>query len=165
MTPDIDYNKDMDIDESALDVEWCNQIALTMKYVKNFNYWSDKVRRLEESKKVCRSILINQANADPKRCTNKDKPNAADIEAFYRADPDYIETVEELLNAEQEKEFAELAYKEMSYTRKAALENLVKLAMANYFAGPEIPRNLTEERQMKIKQVDAGIAKNMKRSK
>lgn len=164
---ELNYEKDIEIDESALDVEWLNQARLSIRYAKNQAYWNDKVRRLEEKKKTYRSTLINLANGDPKGCTNKDKPNAADIEAFYRADDAYIKIIQELLDAEDEKEWAELAYKEISYTRKAALENLVKLHAAQYFAGPSAPRDLTYENQKKAesKEVDAGISRSMKRKK
>jgi hypothetical protein len=44
---------------------------------------------------------------------------------------------------------AEVAKNEFSFTRKAALENLVQLHGQNYFAGPKVPRNLSKERDEK----------------
>jgi hypothetical protein len=41
--------------------------------------------------------------------------------------------------------------------RKDALENMVRLHGQQYFAGPRIPRNLTEERQAKQKKADTQI--------
>jgi hypothetical protein len=45
------------------------------------------------------------------------------------------------------KEFnlVDIAKNEISFTRKAALENLVQLHGQQYFAGPKMPRDLKEE--------------------
>jgi hypothetical protein len=48
--------------------------------------------------------------------------------------------------------------------RKDALENLVRLHGLQYFAGPKVPRNLSEEREYREEQqkkVDAGVAKKL----
>ena len=41
--------------------------------------------------------------------------------------------------------------------RKAALENLVRLHSQSYFAGPAVPRNIAEERQMRDKAVQGRV--------
>ena len=54
----IDFENDIIIDESALDVEWVNQPALAMKYSK---YWADcakKLQQAEEAVKLTRAKLI-----------------------------------------------------------------------------------------------------------
>jgi len=142
---DIDYERDVVIDESALDVEWLNQPALALKYARLSAYWNDKVRRLDERKKTIRSELILKVNGDPGKLLGKDKPNAGDIEAYYRAQPEYIAVVEELNDATAEAEYATLAKDEICYTRKKALENLVVLHGQQYFAGPTVPRDLSAE--------------------
>ncbi|MFA5525873.1 MAG: hypothetical protein WC992_03520 [Acholeplasmataceae bacterium] len=149
---DIDYERDVRIDESALDVEWLNQPSLALKYARLSAYWNDMVRRLDERKKTIRSELILKVNANPAALLGKDKPNAGDIEAYYRADTGYQSVVSELNDAMKESEYANLAKDEICYTRKKALENLVVLHGQQYFAGPTVPRDLSAEYRRKESQ-------------
>lgn len=144
---DLDYEKDMRIDPDALDVEWLDQAPLATRYGQHVADLRRQVARLEEKKKTVRSELIQRANEDPKGCCGKDKPNAADIEAFYRVQKEYREVAEDLLETQYELEFAEVAKNEIAFTRKAALENLVRLHGQQYFAGPSVPRDLSREWQ------------------
>ena len=144
----IDYARDLLIDETALDLEWLNQASLAMKYGRHFADCARLCRKAEENKKVIRSGLIRQANLHPMECCQKPKPTGADIEAYYRTHSDYIEAVEDLIEAEYEKTMAEIAKNEMCFTRKAALENLVTLHGQQYFAGPAVPRNLAKEKEL-----------------
>lgn len=141
----LDYERDVRIDETALDVEWLNQASLALRYARLSSYWNEQVRHLEERKKTVRSELILKANEDPSGLLGKDRPNAADIEAYYRAHADYRAVIEELNEAVAEAEFAALAKDEICYTRKKALENLVILHGQQYFAGPSVPRDLSAE--------------------
>jgi len=143
---DLDFDRDSDIDEQALDVEWLEQTRLAVKYAKNSAYWNDKVRRLEERKKIIRSQIIIRANKSPSKTLGKDKPTASDFEAYYRSQPEYIEAVDALNDAMEEAEYAEIAKNEICYTKKKALENLVILHGQQYFAGPSVPRDLSQER-------------------
>lgn len=163
--PDIDFERDIRIDETALDVEWLEQATLALKYVKYLVKLKAKLRRLEEKKKITRSELILEVNADPEGLIGKKKPNANDIEAYYRAHDDYKEVIEELLEVQEKVEFAELAKNEICWTRKAALENLVQLHGQMYFAGPKVPRNLTDERKRKEmdRKASTGVAKRLNR--
>jgi len=161
------FEKDCQIDDQSLDIEWLEQASLGIKYCKYLAYLKDKQRQLEEEKKTIRSELILQANREPAKCCGKDKPNAADIEAFYRVNTRYQEVVEELNNVTYEAEFAEMAKTEICWTRKSALENLVKLHGLQYFAGPSVPRDLQTEyreyQEQKNKKVDTGISETLKR--
>lgn len=145
--PDItvDYERDIRIDETALDVEWLNQAPLAIRYARLSAYWNDQVRRLEERVKTIRSELILKVNENPGDLIGKEKPNAGDIEAYYRAHHEYQAAVTELNDAAAEAEFATMVKDEVCYTRKKALENLVQLHGQQYFAGPTVPRNLTAE--------------------
>lgn len=162
-----DFDADANIDPTALDVEWLEQTRLGLKYCRYLSYLKDKQRYMEERKKTKRSELIVAANKDPYKCCGKEKPNAGDIEAYYRNDSKYQEIVEELNAIISETEFTEMAKDQICWTRKTALENLVKLHGMQYFAGPDMPRNLAEEFQAaqarRNKTADAGIAGALKR--
>lgn len=161
----MDYKNDIKIDETSLDLEWLDQATLAMKYGKHFAFCKKRFNEAEEKVKIIKAELIAEANADPVRCCSKEKPNAADIEAFYRMHERHKEAKEEALTAQFELDMAEIAKNEISFTRKAALEQLVTLYMGNYFAGPKIPRDLTWEREQKRRKVNTGIATKLSRKK
>jgi len=151
----MNYERDTRIDVDALDTEWADQADLARKYAKHLTNTKAEVSRLEERKKTKRSELIVKANKNPLELLNKKSPNAGDIEAYYRTDREYIQIVKELIDLQEEAEFEELAFQEIAWTRKKALENLVTLHGQQYFAGPKVPRDLSKEYQKKHDQKKA----------
>lgn len=143
----IDYEKDILIDPNALDVEWLNQASLAMKYGKHYARCKRNLTLAEEKVKVTRSELIDEANTDPITCCGKEKPNAADIEAYYRNHKKHKAAKDEWLKASYELDIAEVAKSEISFSRKSALENLVRLVQIGYCAAPSAPRDLSFEAQ------------------
>lgn len=160
---ELDYEKDMYTDETALDVEWLHQANLARKYGKHVAELRKQVNKLEEKKKTIRAELIQYANRNPIEACGKEKPNAADIESYYRSQNEYKQVVNDLLDAQYELEYAEVAKNEIAFTRKATLENLVKLHGQQYFAGPSIPRDLSQERMKKEKQKEVNNKIRVKR--
>ena len=159
----MNYEDDIRIDETALDIEWLEQASLAMRYGQHYAECRRKLVEIEEKIKVIRAELIAEANEDPQRCCNKDKPNAADIEAFYRNHKRHKRAKEQWVEAQYELDMAEIAKNEISFTRKATLENLVRLHGQQYFAGPQVPRDLASERQFRQKRIDSGVAGKMTR--
>jgi len=162
---EIDYERDVKIDEQALDTEWLEQAPLARRYAKHLADCKNQVRQLEEKKKTIRSELINEVNKDPKMVLGKDKPNAADIEAYYRTHSDYKEVTEELNEAQYELDYAELAYQQIAWTRKKTLENLVILHGQQYFAGPSTPRDISKEWEQHEKQKQSDKKVQVRRKK
>jgi len=160
----MNYEEDMRIDETALDVEWLEQATLAMKYGRHFALCKRRLIEAEEKLKVVKAELIAEANANPTKCCSKDKPNAADIEAYYRNHKRHKAVKEAWVDAQYECDMAEIAKNEVSFTRKAALEQLVSLFISNYFAGPKMPRDITWERGEFSKKVNTGIANKLKRT-
>lgn len=156
---ELNYEKDIQIDESALEVEWLGQSSLSLRYAKHLSYLRGQTARLEEMKKITRSELILKVNKDAEKLIGKKSPNANDIEAYYRTQKEYQEVVEELLLVKEELEYAELAYQEIAWTRKKALENLVILHGQRYFAGPDSPRDISKEweKTRTQREVDASV--------
>jgi len=164
---ELDYEKDIEIDESALDVEWLDQANLALRYGRHYVALRRQVQLAEERVKTIRSDLIAEANEDPEGKLGKSKPNASDIEAYYRRSEVYRKAKTDLIDKEYELGYAEIAKNEISFTRKAALENLVTLHGQQYFAGPRIPRNLSKEWENRKRQkgVDEKIARGMRRER
>jgi hypothetical protein len=161
----MNYENDIRIDETALDVEWLEQAPLAMKYGRYYALAKRRLIEAEEKVKVTRAELIAEANADPEGCCNKKNPNAADIEAYYRMHKRHKQAKEEWVTAQYELDMAEIAKNEVSFTRKAALESLSQLYMSNYFAGPKGPRDLTKAREERKQKINAGIASHLTRTK
>ena len=162
----MNYEEDMKIDEAALDVEWTDQARLALKYGRHWSECKQELSLAEEHIKLVRSELIKQANEDPERFLGEGvKPTGPVVEAYYRNHKRHQAAKQEWVEAMFEANVAEIAYKEISYTRKAALENLVRLLQTDYFAGPSFPRDLSEEVAIKNKRANSGVAKQLKRKK
>ena len=161
------YEDDIRIDATALDVEWLEQPSLAMKYGRIYAGIKADLAKAEEKVKVIRSELIKEANENPEMCCGKSKPNASDIEAYYRNDERHKKIKKKILKLQHECDIAEIAKNEVSFTRKAALENLVTLHGAQYFAGPAIPRNITKEWEDKerSKRTSRKITEGMRRTR
>lgn len=153
----VNYREDVVIDVNNLDKEWVDQAPLGLKYAKLVSVLRGKKRKIEELRKIRRSELIIEVNNHPEETCNKPRPNAADIEAYYRNHPDHKKLSEQLIAAEEELEYAELARMEISVTRKTALENLVKLHGQSYFSTPT-----TKKYKKDFNNVKQGIADEVK---
>jgi len=151
---DTDYRDDLRIDPDALDVEWLNQAELFAKYSRMAAEAKKRAKKKAERVKVVRSELMIEAKKLGEVKTDKQ------AEAYYRTHPDHQDAKEELFEAELEADILDGAVFAF-HQRKVALENLAKLVVANYFASPEAPRNLSEEaerlRSLERKEVVDGI--------
>ena len=143
---EINYLDDMYIDESALDVEWLNQPPLALKYGAYFSVAKRDLAKAEEKIKIVRSELVKNATEDPDKHLGQGiKPTSPIVEAFYRNHEKHKKAKKKVIRLQYECDIAEIAKNEMSFTRKATLENLVILHGQQYFAGPQVPRNLTKK--------------------
>ncbi len=61
----MNYEQDMIIDESALDVEWLDQTSLANKYGRNWAECRQALTLTEENIKLVRAELTKEANEDP----------------------------------------------------------------------------------------------------
>jgi hypothetical protein len=138
----MNYEEDIEIDPSALDVESLRQASLFYQYSKTEAEAKHKHQLIWENAKVIRSELILQAAED------KALKNAQAVEAYYRSHPKYKKAKEELIQAEYEQNIASAACFAMRQ-RKDMIENLTRLAMADYFARPSEPRDLAGESSKK----------------
>ena len=164
---DIDYEKDMSIDEDAIDLELFYLPKVEERYIRAVSIAFKNKQILHEELKTKRSELILKANKHPKKCCHKDKPNAGDIEAFYRTDKGYKELKEELIEADDTYNVLNEMKDGIHFTKKGALDNLTQLMNMEYFAGPVMPRDINDERRKwkKKKAINKKIGSGMKRGK
>ena len=144
-TTDLNYEDDIKIDKENLHKEWLKQPSISYEYKKHYINLKKLYQLKYEELKTIRSQLIKEANEDPDGCCGKSKPNAGDIEAYYRDHKKYKKIKEELIEVEYEMNMAEVAKDEIAFTKKKALEELGILWKAEYYAIPNLPKNFGEE--------------------
>lgn len=137
------YKQDVEINPEALDVEWVRQAALYLKYGEQVAKMRDRVDRLKEKLDVQDASLSLKIRKDPFRF-GMDKVTEGNIKELVLVSEDHVELSNELAETRYELEILQTALRAMD-VKKSALENLVRLHGASYFAGPSVPRNLGEE--------------------
>jgi len=153
MDKELNYEKDINIDETSLDVEWLEQSSLTAKYAR---IQADAEREYEKAKErleVLKAELDLEIRANPKEYINEEitKTTEAVISNAIIQQKSYREASDEVIEKKHEFNIAKGAVKSID-SKKTALENLVKLHGQQYFAGPSVPRDLSKEWENKQKQ-------------
>jgi len=159
----MNYEKDIEIDESALDVEWLKQPSLMYTYSKNL------ARRRKELDEAKQNLDVAKAEADKEIRTNPtkfglEKTTDAVVTNAILIHPDYKEAYTTYLEAKFEVDIAQSAVNAFEQ-RKAALENLVRLHGQQYFAGPKVPHDLDWIREQKQKSANTAVASGLSRKK
>jgi len=157
------YIKDIEIDETALDVEWLNQPSLMFKYA---NLMAEKRKELDLQKEkvdlkmaeLDKAIRIDPESYELIKITEKAVSNAILMHPVFKGiNEEYIQTKFDF-------EIHKNAVMALSY-KKEALENLVKLHGQQYFASPSVPRDLSKEWENKQKQKRSDSKVKMKRTR
>lgn len=160
----MDYKTDVIIDESALDVEWINQPKLAIKYGIVWAELKRDLEYLEENLKVKTAELVDAVNSDPAKYLGEGvKPTLGNIDSFVIQDDRIKILKKKIIESRFEVEMANIAKNEICFSRKTALENLVRLHGQNYFSSPSAPRDLSTELRNKMEREnrDSKIAKKL----
>lgn len=159
----MDYEKDITISPDNLDIEWLEQPSLMIKYAQHAAQMRKEVDEAKQNLDVVRAGVDKDIRSNPEKY-ELGKITEAVVQNAILSIPEYLEANQQLIDAKYEADMARAAVQAMEQ-RKDALENLVRLFGQQYFAGPKMPRNLTEEWQARQKQMDEGIASKMNRRK
>lgn len=146
----MDYEKDIEIDESALDVEWLNQASLMWKYGRHAAHARMEVDKAKEALDIKRAELDGLIRLEPQQY-NIEKITEAVVTNTIALQPGFQKVNEKYIEAKYESDMAQAAVRAIDQ-RKTALENLVRLHGQQYFAGPSVPRDLSKEWAEKEKQ-------------
>ena len=159
----MNYETDIRIDETALDVEWLEQPRLMIKYAQHSAEMARRVEIAKTKLDLIKAQLDKDIRTDPEKF-GIGKITESVVQNTIILDTNYQETEAALIDAKYEYDIARNAVYAIN-ARKDSLENLVRLHGMQYFAGPQVPRDLSKEYQNRTrqKQVDAGIAQKMKR--
>lgn len=143
----LDYEKDIEIDETALDVEWLEQASLMLKYSRNE---AECERELDVTKEKL-DLTKAQIDFDIRKNPDKygiDKITESVVQNTIIQQEQYRDDYEDFLEVKNNYNIARGASRAIN-ARKDALENLVRLHGQQYFAEPSAPRDLSKQRQAK----------------
>lgn len=141
----MNYETDIIIDESALDVEWLDQPKLMLKYSKYLAECEKQRDLLKEEMDLIKSELDLKIRENPDKF-GISKVTEGAVNSAITKDKGFQKVNQEYLEARYELNVAKGAVNAFEQ-RKNALENLVRLHGQQYFAGPKEPRDIKKERQ------------------
>lgn len=159
----FDYEKDITIDPNALDLEWLDQAALMLRYCRHAEQTRKGLDYAKERLDIRRAELDKAMRSDPEKF-GIGRVSEGAIQNAILLDPDYQEISNDFLEAKYEANMAAAAVKAFDQ-RKSALENLVRLHAQQYFAGPKVPRNLSDEAERRQGKTNERIGRAMQRRK
>ena len=139
----INYEDDIRIDPNALDVEWLEQPELMRKYAKHTADMKKQMDDAKENLEVSKARIEMEIRSDP-TAFGLTKPTEAGIQSTILLQDKYQGLVKVYNESRYEYDVAVAAVRAVDQ-RKTALESLVKLLTASYFAGPQAPRDLYQE--------------------
>lgn len=159
----MNYERDIKIDETALDVEWLEQASLMIKYARHAADCRMNLDLAKERVDYVKAELDKAIRENPKEF-KMEKITESAIQNVIITQRKYMDAEEKLIHARYELDIANAAVRAMD-ARKDALENLVRLHGQQYFAGPRIPRDLQSEAEKRRKQERANLAVGSMRRK
>jgi hypothetical protein len=123
------FKRNLEIDLSNLHVEWQNHAHLRLEYSDKLAKCEKLLRKEKELLKTTRSILILKIREEDPKAIQKV------LEAKYRSNEDYLKIKENIIELEYERDMIDNAVKACD-DRKHALQKLVALYLADYYAVP-----------------------------
>ena len=159
----MNYEKDLVIDDSALDFECLEQASLFMKYAKHQAQTEKEKDEVKEKLDLVKAELDKDIRSNPEKF-EVEKITDKVVENTIILQPEYKKVTKEYLQAKFEWQTSKGAVEAFNQ-RKEMIEALIKLHGQSYFAGPRTPRDLSKERELKQRKVDSGVAKHLTRSR
>lgn len=147
---EINYEEDIRIDCEALDVEWIYQPELMRRYTKYAAFTKQQLDAAKERMDVGKARIEMEIRKNPQEF-GIDKATESAIQSTILLQEEYQTLSQNHINARYENDIANGAVRAMDQ-KKTALENLVKLLSASYFAAPQAVRNLSNESQEWLKE-------------
>ena len=159
----MDYEKEMSIDESQIDMECLDQAKLMLK-VTRLEAELDKAEdNAKEAKELAFAELDKEIRSDPEKF-GVEKVTEASVKSAILSCQKYKDANQAYINAKFEAKCANGAVRACDQ-RKSMLETLAKLHGQSYFAGPRTPHNLSEVRAERNKQTETNIGNSFRRTK
>ena len=145
MNDDLNFERDVYIDPNALDVELLDHANLFCRYGEAAAHAEAVAKRAAEKKKSTSARLTMDSQRNPNIMGDGIKPTQANVDAWVRDHSDYQAVVDEMIEAEHDYARLKIAVDAFGFQRRTMLENLVRLCLGEYFAGPKLPRDLSKQ--------------------
>jgi len=158
---ELNYEKDLRIDEDSLDMEMLNQASLFMRYAKHYAFTQRTVDEEKQKLDIVRADIDKQIREHPEKF-KIEKVTEGAIQSAILTEGSYNIAYKKLLDAQYEKNMAGNAVQAMNI-RKEMLEGLQKLLAQSYFAGPSVPHDLSKARKEREKATESGIGTRLTR--
>lgn len=137
--------EELAIDPDRLELEWLRQPVLFSKYGTMLAEAEKRMNELQSRYKVIRAELTKDIFVNPDEF-GLDRATEKRIDAVVDSHPRYVNAYAEYLEAQREYSILNAIVSSI-HQRRAALENLVTLYRAEYFAsGTTVPRELPDQR-------------------
>jgi len=159
----MDYEKEMSIDESQIDMECLDQAKLMLKVTRLEAELDRDEDNAKENKELVFAELDKEIRSDPAKF-KIEKVTEASIKSTILSNKQYIAASQKFINAKFEAKCGSGAVRACDQ-RKSMLETLAKLHGQSYFAGPRTPHNLSELKAERDKKTEAGIGNSFRRAK
>ena len=136
---DVDFERDMGLDQHALDVEWLRQASLFQKY--SIVYANASADRDEAKEKLLRTDaeIDLEVRTDYQSFGFDSKPTEPAIKAAVLLDDRHIKAVAEFNEASRNASILQGAKTALEH-KKAALERLSSLYLSGYWADPRVTK-------------------------
>jgi hypothetical protein len=158
----MSYEKDMYIDENILDVELLEQPSLMAKYSRMLAE-AQRDRDLAKERLDLIKAEIDLDIRDNPQNYKLAKTTEAAITNCILMEEDYQNAQKEWNEANFQVNVLHGVIKAIE-NRKSALENLVKLFLSNYFAGPALPHDISDVRKEHIDKLEHRIGQTLRRT-
>jgi hypothetical protein len=152
----FEFEKELQIDPDALDVNWLEQPSLLFRYASFLNEAEIDLEQIKNELEVLKSDLSIKIRSNPGQY-GIDKVTEGAITAAILSDNSYQLKYQAYLNTKENVGMLKAAVYAINQ-RKDALENLVRLHGQQYFSSPLIDISLSD--RYKEKQVKKEVAKN-----
>lgn len=139
----LNYEEDVRIDETALDVEWLEQAQLMRKYTEIAADAKKEMNNAKEYVDYVKATIDRDIRVKPE-AFGVEKITETVVSNTIILQDKYQKAVTDYNDARYEYDIASGVVQAFEQ-RKTALENLVKLMGQSYFAGPQTPRDLSRE--------------------
>lgn len=143
----MNFEDDIKIDETALDVECLRQPTLMILYGKNVAEKEYILAKAKMNLEMVKAEWDQEIRVDPEKF-GLTKITETTVAGALAIQPDCMEAEEQYLNAVYALKVARVAVDALSQ-KKDMLEALIKLYGQQYFAGPKVPRDLHNEWETK----------------
>ena len=157
------YEKDMHIQEDALDFMCLEQPALTVKYSRMLAEARQTRDQAKEALDLVRAELDLQIRDNPEKF-KLPKVTEGSIASAILMNKRYQQAQKTLNDANFEVNVLQGVSNAIDH-RKSMLEGLIKLHGQQYFAGPRVPHDLSEMRKKREEHISTGINKHLKRTR